>query len=66
MKVIRHYKKTVSEADEIQLGNGNGTSDGLKSPNQNPQNAQKVTSINSQIAELLNQLTYNRYHLILN
>ena len=55
MKVIRHYKKTVSEADEIQTGNGNGTSDGLKSPNQNPQNAQKVTAINGQIAELLNQ-----------
>ena len=55
MKIIRHYKKTVSEADEIQTGNGNGTSDGLKSPNQNHQNTQKVTAINAQIAELLNQ-----------
>lgn len=55
MKVIRHYKKTVSEADEIQTGNGNGTSDGLKAPNQNNQDAQKVASINGQIAELLNQ-----------
>lgn len=52
MKVIRHYKKTVSEADEIQNGSGNGTSDGLKNPGKNEQ---KITVINNQIAELLNQ-----------
>lgn len=51
MKVIRHYKRHISEADEIQNGTGTGTSNELK----NPQDAQKVSALNNQIAELVNQ-----------
>lgn len=51
MKVVRHYKRHISEADEIQNGTGSGTSNELK----NPQDAQKVSALNNQIAELVNQ-----------
>ena len=52
MKIIRHYKKNnVSEADDIQNGTGTGTSNEL----QNPATEQKVSALNGQIAELINQ-----------
>lgn len=51
MRIVRHYKKNNISEDEIQNGSGTGTSDELK----NPQNEQKVSAINGQIAELINQ-----------
>lgn len=51
MRIVRHYKKNNISEDEIQNGSGTGMSDELK----NPQNEQKVSAINGQIAELINQ-----------
>ena len=51
MRIVRHYKKNNISEDEIQNGSGTGTSDELK----NPHNEQKVSAINGQIAELINQ-----------
>jgi polyhydroxyalkanoate synthesis regulator phasin len=51
MKVIEYYKKkNISEADDIQNGVGTGVSDEVMRSK-----ATKVTSLNAQIAELVNQ-----------
>jgi hypothetical protein len=51
MRVIRYYKNNNISEDEIQNGTGTDTSDELK----DPQKDQKISSLNGQIAELVNR-----------
>lgn len=51
MKVMKYYKKgKVSEADEIQNGKGTGIANEVR-----PEVQQKLSTLNSQLSELINQ-----------